>query len=89
MKHLNKLLNKNFGNKFLKYNFLQNSNFYLSRGLNKVFSSVYVNHRDLPGNDQQAPFDFTEENYVKVEEILVRYIFFNNSFNLGEISQSE
>jgi hypothetical protein len=71
MKHLNKLFNKSIGNQFQKFNFLQMSNLYYYRGLTKVFSSVYVNHRDLPGNDEQAPFDFTEENYVKVEEILV------------------
>lgn len=71
MKHLNRLFNKNIGNQFFKYSFLQNNSLYSYKGLTKVFSSVYVNHRDLPGNDEQAPFDFTEENYVKVEEILV------------------
>lgn len=35
------------------------------------FSSVYVNHRDTLDNNQNTPFDFTEENYKEVEEILV------------------
>lgn len=35
------------------------------------FSTVYVNHRDTNDNNTQAPFDFTPENYIKVDEILV------------------
>jgi hypothetical protein len=35
------------------------------------FSSVYVNHRDTIDNNQDSPFDFTEENYIKVQEIMV------------------
>lgn len=46
-----------------------------SRALHKSqkssFSNVYVNHRDTIDNNQDSPFDFTEENYKKVEEILV------------------
>ena len=39
----------------------------------KVWSSVYVNHRDTADNNDTTPFDFTAENYKKVEEILSRY----------------
>jgi hypothetical protein len=39
--------------------------------IKKNFSTVYVNHRDTEDNNEQAPFDFTGENYKKVEEILV------------------
>lgn len=37
----------------------------------KFTSSVYVNHRDTDYNNDKTPFDFTPENYIKVEEILV------------------
>jgi len=39
----------------------------------RSFSHVYVNHRDTVDNNDKTPFDFTPENYVKVEEILSRY----------------
>lgn len=38
---------------------------------NMRFSTVFVNHRDTADNNSQAPFDFTPENYKKVDEILV------------------
>lgn len=46
-------------------------NFSLIRNQRANFSSVYVNHRDTIDNNQDSPFDFTEENYIKVQEILV------------------
>lgn len=54
-----------------------NMNLFLNNLTKKNFSSVYVNHRDTIDNNQNTPFDFTEENYKKVEEILVIII---NSF---------
>ena len=42
---------------------------YLNRILHKP-SSVFVNHRDSSNNNPDTPFDFTEENYKKIEEIL-------------------
>jgi hypothetical protein len=37
----------------------------------RSYSSVYVNHRDANFNNDQTPFDFTPENYKKIEHILV------------------
>lgn len=84
MKQISTLLNKTLGKQYLNSGFLKNSFFARNKGLTKMFSTVFVNHRDLPGNDEQAPFDFTEENYVKVEEILVSYTT-NNPFNLNTL----
>ena len=39
----------------------------------KLFSSVYVNHRDSIDNNDLTPFDFSPENYKKIEEILSHY----------------
>lgn len=47
------------------------NNLIYAKYVNKQFSSVYVNHRDTEDNNEQAPFDFTSENYKKVDEILV------------------
>jgi len=47
------------------------NNFLVNKLNTKNFSGVYVNHRDSENNNEQAPFDFTEENYKKVEEIMV------------------
>ncbi len=38
---------------------------------NRSFSSHYVNHRDTNFNNDETPFDFTPENYKKIDEILV------------------
>ena len=43
------------------------------------FSSHYVNHRDTSLNNDTTPFDFTPENYKKIDEILVTIS------NLGKI----
>ena len=43
----------------------------------RSYSSHYVNHRDTSFNNDTTPFDFTPENYKKIDEILVLY------FNLG------
>ncbi len=51
-----------------------NINLYLNNLTIKNFSNVYVNHRDTIDNNPNTPFDFTEENYKKVEEILVNPI---------------
>ncbi len=37
----------------------------------RSFSSHYVNHRDTNFNNDETPFDFTPENYKKIDEILV------------------
>src|SRR5689334_9494535 len=37
----------------------------------RSYSSVYVNHRDTNFNNDQTPFDFTPENYAKIEHLLV------------------
>ena len=37
----------------------------------KALSSHFVNHRDTPDNNESTPFDFTEDNYKKVSEIMV------------------
>ena len=69
----NKIINKNtfsFALKNLKFQNYKTSLFKMQK---KNFSSVYVNHRDTIDNNQESPFDFTEENYMKVEEILVNY----------------
>jgi NADH dehydrogenase (ubiquinone) flavoprotein 2 len=39
----------------------------------RSFSHVYVNHRDTIENNDKTPFDFTPENYKKLDEILNRY----------------
>lgn len=55
-------------------NFNNNSlNHYLSfiKQSKRYFSSVYVNHKDSFENNEKAPFDFTKDNYEKVNEILV------------------
>ncbi len=39
----------------------------------KSFSGAYMNHRDSANNNDTTPFDFTPENYKKVEEIINRY----------------
>ncbi len=49
----------------------RNMNSLLNKLPKKKFSNVYVNHRDTVDNNQNTPFDFTEENYKKVEEIMV------------------
>lgn len=57
----------------LRSGFMQKNspNLRFSAAQKKNFSSVYVNHRDTIDNNQNTPFDFTEENYKKIEEILV------------------
>ena len=37
----------------------------------KFSFSKYVNHRNTIDNNDNTPFDFTPDNYVKVHEILV------------------
>lgn len=68
--------NFSFKNQFFslsRFNFKQNNQMFgFQKIMEKKFSSVYVNHRDTIDNNQNTPFDFTEENYKKVEEILVR-----------------
>lgn len=54
----------------LKYN-----NF-ITNFVKRNFSTVYVNHRDTFNNNELAPFDFTEDNYKKVDEILVSIFLF-------------
>jgi hypothetical protein len=40
----------------------------------RSYSSHYVNHRDTNYNNDQTPFDFTPENYQKIEHLLVNTI---------------
>ena len=35
--------------------------------------SAFVNHRDASDNKEETPFEFTEENYEKIAEIMARY----------------
>ena len=35
--------------------------------------SAFVNHRDSDNNKEGSPFEFTEENYEKIREIMARY----------------
>lgn len=59
--------------KFVLRNFQPLYNFNGFFKFPKNLSSVYVNHRDTFDNNDKTPFDFTPENYKKVEEILARY----------------
>ena len=84
----NSLMNKNYftflsqnTNRTMNENTFKNSNFLIQQ-FKKNFSGVYVNHRDTDSNNEQAPFDFTEENYKQVDEIMVRKIFDNHNFLL-------
>lgn len=77
---VNKLLSNQFI-KNIKKDFkvsmtLKYSNF-ITNFVKRNFSTVYVNHRDTFTNNELAPFDFTEENYKKVEEILVSSLLIN------------
>lgn len=64
-----------------KLNLFRNKNVFKNLNYNfqgfikfpKNWGSVYVNHRDTEENNDKTPFDFTPENYKKVEEILSRY----------------
>jgi hypothetical protein len=58
---------------FLRKIFLKKLNFSpkLFKIQKSVFSSHFVNHRETPDNNENTPFDFTEENYKKVKEIMV------------------
>jgi NADH dehydrogenase (ubiquinone) flavoprotein 2 len=61
-----------FGKLYFKNTFSFNKNITFLK-FPKGQSHVFVNHRDTPDNNDKTPFDFTEENYKKVEEILNRY----------------
>jgi NADH dehydrogenase (ubiquinone) flavoprotein 2 len=61
-------LNRTFKLKHLYHR--QTNNFFK---FPKNSSHVYVNHRDTFENNDKTPFDFTPENYKKVDEILSRY----------------
>jgi len=84
---------KNFGKRFLNFtsfNSFNTFNLYpKSTSLFKYqklsFSSVYVNHRDTPDNNDDTPFDFTPENYKKVEEIMVN----NNKNNYNDVNNND
>lgn len=40
---------------------------------NNAQFSAFVNHRDTDDNKVSQPFEFTEENYTKIREIMSRY----------------
>ena len=67
-----------FSNKYT--NFIYNYSF-------RNFSGVYVNHRDTPDNNAQAPFDFTEENYKKIDIILVTFLLRLNILRIKKSQQ--
>ncbi len=58
-----------FVKKIAKTNTLPNMKNFLK--YSRSFSSHYVNHRDTNFNNDETPFDFTPENYKKIDEILV------------------
>jgi len=70
------LVLKHYGKSFIKqsYKFPKSTSFLKFQ---KLSSSVYVNHRDTVDNNDETPFDFTPENYKKIEEILVLLYFIN------------
>jgi hypothetical protein len=37
------------------------------------FFSAFVNHRDTQENREETPFEFTEDNYSQIREIVARY----------------
>ena len=37
------------------------------------FSNIYSNHRDIPQNEVETPFEFTEQNYEEVKRLLSKY----------------
>jgi len=39
----------------------------------KMFSAMYVNHRQTSENTDSTPFEFTEENYKEIAKILAKY----------------
>lgn len=39
----------------------------------RAFSGGYYNHRSLDSNNQETPFDFTDENYVEIKRILKKF----------------
>lgn len=41
--------------------------------IGKSFSQVYVNHRQTQANNDSTPFEFTEENFKKLETLLHKY----------------
>jgi hypothetical protein len=74
----NNLITRNSFSFVMKNLIISKNNILLLKNQRSNFSSVYVNHRDTIDNNQDSPFDFTEENYNKVQEILVIIYFINN-----------
>lgn len=75
---VNKLLSNQFiknTKKDFKLSMTLKYSSFITNFVKRNFSTVYVNHRDTFTNNELAPFDFTEENYKKVEEILVSAFF--------------
>jgi NADH dehydrogenase (ubiquinone) flavoprotein 2 len=35
--------------------------------------SAYSNHRDTPYNNDDTPFEFTDEDYKEIETVLAKY----------------
>jgi hypothetical protein len=48
---------------------LRSKNVQLLRAQNRCFGA-FVNHRDTADNLEETPFEFTEENYEKIQEKL-------------------
>lgn len=55
----------------------------------KTFSSVYVNHRDTLDNNDDSPFDFSPENYKRIEEILVNFTYDKHRKNTQSIKKNQ
>lgn len=39
----------------------------------RAFSSISVQHKETPENNDSVPFEFTDENYKEIDKILKRY----------------
>ena len=68
---------KKLGRSFLNNTFKISTNSSFIK-FQKLRSSVYVNHRDTFDNNDDTPFDFTPENYKKIDTILVNLTILNN-----------
>lgn len=59
--------------KFFNFFKLNTFNHSLIKNIQKKPFAMYVNHRDTEDNNDKTPFDFTPQNYKKIEEILSKY----------------
>lgn len=45
----------------------------LTQSHTRRFSNIYVNHRNTEDNNEDTPFEFTPENYEKVQKMIAKY----------------